>query len=331
MRVFVAGATGAIGRPLTRRLLEAGHDVAAMTRSRERAAALRECGVAAVGAAALDAAAATRAIAAARPEVVVHQLTDIPARIRPRRYAEDLAPTGRLRRETGPTFARAARAAGARRLVAQSISFVVRPEGPPVLDETAPALDLAIARPALELEEAVLGAEALEGVVLRYGYFYGPGTGFGPGGASAEDVRRRRMPIIGRGEGLMSFIHVEDAAAATVQALDHGAPGIYNVTDDEPIAQREWVRLLAATLGAPPPRRIPAWVARLVAGPPAATAVAGHGQSNAKARRELGFVPVYPSVREGFPATFGVPAADPGGLSAELDVEPVIGARRRVR
>lgn len=305
MRVFVAGATGAIGRPLVRLLLEAGHDVTAMTRSPERAAALRDQGVEAVVADALDAGATTSAIVAARPEVVVHQLTEIPARIDLRRAERDMAATSRLRRETGPTFARAAREAGARRLIAQSIAFVTRNEGPAVLDESAPLrADSEIARSVAALEAAVLGADGAEGVVLRYGYFYGPGTAYGPGGSFAEDARRRRLPIVGSGAGLSSFVHVDDAAAATVLALDHGAAGVYNVTDDAPVAQREWARLLADAAGGRPPLRVPLWLARLAAGPAVAGAVEARGASNAKARRELGFVPRYPSVREGFPATF---------------------------
>lgn len=319
MRVFVAGATGAIGRPLLRRLLDAGHDVIAMTRSPERADALGAQGADAVVADALDAAAATRAIVAARPEVVVNQLTDLPARIDMRRYRRELEGTNRLRRETGPVFARAAREAGARRLIVQSVSFMLRPEGPPVLDETAPLLPPtgvtgdAVAA-IIALEQAALRAEAVEGIVLRYGFFYGPGTTYGPGGGFAEEARRRRLPIVGSGAGLTSFIHVDDAAAATVAALDRGASGVYHVTDDEPVSQREWATLLASAVGARPPRRVPLLLARLVAGPVASTAVDGRAASNAKARRELGWAPAYPSIREGFPAVFGAapaPAAAP--------------------
>ena len=318
MRVFVAGATGAIGRPLVALLLEAGHDVAAMTRSPERAAALRARGVDAVVADALDPDGTRRAIVAARPEVVVHQLTDLPARIDLRHYERDVGPTSHLREVTGPLFARAAREAGARRLVAQSVSFLTAPQGPPVLDEAAPAAsDMPgamgrVMRGTLALERAVTGAEALEGVVLRYGFFYGPGTAYGPGGSLVEDVRRRRLPIVGAGTGLSSFVSVDDAAAATMLALDRAAPGIYNVTDDEPIAQRDWVRVLAEALGAPAPFRIPLWIARLVAGPVATAAVTARGASNAKARRELGWAPRWPSVREGFPAVL---AADPQGAA----------------
>jgi nucleoside-diphosphate-sugar epimerase len=322
MRVFVAGATGAIGRPLVGRLLEVGHDVTAMTRSPERAAALRAQGADAVVADALDPAAATRAVVAARPEVVVDQLTDLPARIDMRRYGRALEGTNRLRRETGPLFARAAREAGARRLIVQSVSFMLRPAGPPILDETAPLLPTTgpmgdSVAAVLALERAALHAEALEGVVLRYGFFYGPGTAYGPGGAFAEDALRRRMPVVGAGTGLTSFIHVDDGASATVAALDRGAPGVFHVTDDEPVTQREWATLLARAVGAAPPRRVPLWLARLAAGSVARTAVEGRGAANAKARRELGWAPAYPSIREGFPAVFGTapPAAAPARVA----------------
>jgi nucleoside-diphosphate-sugar epimerase len=320
MRVFVAGGTGAIGRPLVEQLGAARHDVTVMTRSPERAAALRGQGVDAVVADAFDADRVHDALRAARPDVVVHQLTAIPHRFNPRRYGEQLRPTNRLRRETIPTFVRAAREAGARRLIAQSVAFMTRPEGGWVKDETAPIwhdapppLDEAVS--ALQaMESAVTGAEGLQGVVLRYGFFYGPGTSLGPGGAQAEDVRRRRLPVVGDGAGRFSLIHVDDAAAATVLALDRGAPGIYNVTDDEPVPAREWVPALAAVLGAKRPRRVPLWLARLVAGVPAESMVRQRGASNAKARAELGFRPRYPSYREGFAAVFG--ASAPGSASA---------------
>ena len=180
-----------------------------------------------------------------------------------------------------------------------------------------------MARAVIALERAVTGAEALEGVVLRYGLFYGAGTAFGPGGSFVEDVRRRRLPIVGAGTGRSSFVAIADAAAATMLTpLDRAAPGVYNVTDDDPIAQRDWVRVLADAAGAPAPRRIPLWLARLLAGPVAATAVGGRGASNAKARRELGWGPRWPSVRDGFPAVLGRDAEPADGSPA-----PAAGAR----
>lgn len=315
MKVFVAGATGAIGRPLLDRLVAAGHEVTATTRSAERAEGLRACGAEAVVVDALDAGALRAAVLAARPEVVVNQLTALPHRIDPRHYARDLEATNRLRREAAPVLAAAAAETGARRVVAQSISFIQRPEGPPVLDEEAPAWTdappalRAGVDGALALERATLGAPGIEGVVLRYGFFYGPGSAYGPGGSVAEDVARRRLPIVGSGAGCFSFVHVDDAAAATVLALDHGAPGIYAITDDEPIAQRDWVPVLAEALGARAPRRVPGWLARLIAGPVAGQAEHLRGASNAKARAELGWVPAHPSVRSGFAEVFAPAAA----------------------
>ena len=312
MRVFVAGATGVIGRPLVEQLVAAGHDVTAMTRSPERASGLRARGIDAVVADAFDAEAVGAAVAGARPEVVINQLTALPARIPIWSYAKALEPTNRLRREAAPVLARAAVDAGARQLIVQSVSFFLAPRGPVVLDESAPTWDdaprpfSAAAASMVALEASALGTPGIEGVVLRYGYFYGPGSSFGPGGSGAQDVARRQFPVAGSGAGRFSFVHVDDAAAATVLALDHGAPGIYNVTDDEPVAQRDWVPAMAAALGAKPPRHVPALLASLLAGPGMAVAAQEQrGASNAKARRELGWVPAFTSYREGFAAVFG--------------------------
>ena len=319
MRVFVAGATGAIGRPLVALLLEAGHDVAAMTRSPERAAALRARGVDAVVADALDPDGTRRAIVAARPEVVVHQLTDLPARIDLRHYERDVGPTSHLREVTGPLFARAAREAGARRLVAQSVSFLTAPQGPPVLDEAAPAAsDMPgamgrVMRGTLALERAVTGAEALEGVVLRYGFFYGPGTAYGPGGSLVEDVRRRRLPIVGAGTGLSSFVSRRRRRRGhDARARPRGAGDLQRHRRRAHRPARLGARPGRGARRAAAPFRIPLWIARLVAGPVATAAVTARGASNAKARRELGWAPRWPSVREGFPAVL---AADPQGAA----------------
>ena len=310
MRVFVAGGTGALGRPFIAALRAAGHAPTVMTRRPDRAAALRDAGVEAVVADAFDAAAVRGAVVAARPEVVVHQLTAIPERLQPHRYAELLEPTNRLRRETIGTFARAAAEAGTRRLIAQSVAFMLRPQGGWVKDETAPLWTDAPGgtRNAVDalrvLEDTTLGTGGVEGVVLRYGFFYGPGTTYAPGGYFAEEVRRRRFPIVGEGSGRFSFIHVDDAAAATVLALDHSGPGIYHVTDDEPAPARDWVPAMAAAMGAKPPHRVPLWLARLGAGSTAATMTSMRGASNAKAREELGFAPRFSTYREGFRAVF---------------------------
>ncbi len=310
MRVFLAGASGAIGQPLLRRLLDAGHDVVALARSEQRAATLREAGADAVVADALDAAALRAAIVGAKPEVVINQLTALPAVIRPRHYAADLAATTELRHKAYPVVAQAAAEAGARRVISQSVAFMLDPSGPWVADESAPLYrdPPRSTRDAVGsmrvLEHATLETPGIEGVVLRYGFFYGAGQ-FSPGGAMAQDVRRRRLPVVGSGEGRFSFIHVDDAAAATVLALDHGAAGIYNVTDDEPARQRDWVPGLARILGARAPRHVPVWLAKLVAGPMALGAVSLRGADNAKARRELGWTPARTTWREGFAEVFG--------------------------
>ena len=312
MRVFVAGVTGVIGTPLLEQLLRAGHEVSAMTRSEASAASLRERGVEAFVADAFDRPVVMAAVAAARPEVVINELTALPQRIDVWAYAKALEPTNRLRREAAPILAEAAAAAGARRLLAQSVAFFLAPAGGEVVDESAPVWSDAprpftsAATSMQALERSTLEAPGIDGLVLRYGYFYGPGSVFAPGGSSAEEIRRRRLPIAGTGAGRFSFIHVDDAAAATVRALDHGTPGIYNVTDDEPVAQRDWVPAMAAAMGAKAPLHVPGWVTRLAAGPGIAIAAQEmRGASNAKARRELDWVPEYPTYREGFPAVFG--------------------------
>ena len=305
MKVFVAGASGAIGRPLVRRLLAAGHEVAGMTRREERAAAIREAGAAAVVCDVFDAEALKEAVSAAAPEAVIHALTALPSRYDPK--SDYLAPTDRIRVEGTRNLLAAAAAAGARRVVAESIAFAYQPRGAWVKGEEEPLFTGAPGRfgatfeAVAELERQVLGAAGIEGVVLRYGWLYGPGTYYDRDGQQAEEVRKRRLPIVGGGTGTFSFVHVEDAAGATVAALGPAATGAYNVVDDEPAQLREWVPVYAEALGAKPPRRVPVWLARLVAGKDiAASAVGMRGASNAKARRELGWQPAYPSWRQGF-------------------------------
>jgi 2-alkyl-3-oxoalkanoate reductase len=306
MRVFVAGASGAIGRQLVPQLVAAGHEVTGTTRSVERTETIRAAGGRPVVCDALDAAALHSAVAEAGPDVVVHELTALPHRFDPR-DKDIYAPTNRLRSESTRTLLDAARAAGAKRMVCQSIAFAYQPgPQPEVKDEDAP---LAFGAPppfgdgirALDgMERAVVGAEGLEGLVLRYGWFYGPGTYYAEDGSMAADVRRRRFPVIGKGTGLYSFIHVDDAASATVAAVERGAPGIYNVVDDDPAPQREWLPSYAEAIGAKKPLRVPVWIARLVVGKIASVANAQPGASNAKAKRELGWEPRWPSWRDGF-------------------------------
>jgi nucleoside-diphosphate-sugar epimerase len=306
MKVFVAGASGAIGRPLIRQLVEAGHEVTGTTRREERAEEIRAAGAKAVVCDVLDRPALEAAVKEATPEVVVNQLTSLPEDYNPRKI--DYAPTNRVRSEGGDNLMVAALAAGARRYVTQSIAFIYAPEGEWVVDEEArpyedapPPFDEG-ERAMLEHERQVLNTEGIEGVVLRYGQFYGPGTYYTPGsGSIARQVERRMFPVVGPGTGVSSFIHVEDAAGATVAALDHGAPGIYNVTDDEPAPVREWLPLYAEALGAKPPRRVPVWLARIVGGKISVMfSVHLRGAANAKAKRELGWQPRYPSWRQGF-------------------------------
>jgi 2-alkyl-3-oxoalkanoate reductase len=309
--VFVAGASGAIGRPLVRRLVEAGHRVTGMTRREDRAEEIRAAGADAVVCDVFDRAALDAAVRAAAPEAVVHQLTALPERFDfrdPHLYDA----TNRVRTEGTQNLIAAARAAGAGRLVAQSIAFLYAPQGgwvkdedePPMADAPEPfgtALEATLAH-----ERAVLGADGLEGLVLRYGFFYGPGTAYASDGYYAVEVRRRRFPVVGRGTGTFSFIHVDDAATATVAAVERGAPGIYNVCDDEPARMRDWVPAYARAVDAGRPFRVPAWLARLVAGGAAAAlATETRGASNEKAKRAFGWQPRYPSWRQGFNEALG--------------------------
>ena len=311
MRVFVAGASGAVGRPLVRRLVAAGHNVTGTTRREERAADIRDAGATPVICDALDAAALRQEVVTAAPEVVVHELTALPETLDPREKGVYDA-TARIRREGTANLVAAARAAGATRLVAQSIAFVYEPEGGWVKDEEAPTMrnaegEFAQALDAtMDLERQVLRAEGIDGLVLRYGFFYGPGSSYSRDGHQAKEVRRRRFPVVGRGNATFSFVHVDDAATATVAAVERGSPGIYNVTDDEPARLRDWLPVFAGAVGAPKPWRVPALVARLAAGKEIATFTTTlRGASNAKAKRELGWQPTHPTWREGFRTALG--------------------------
>ncbi len=305
MRVFVAGASGAIGRALVPKLVAAGHRVTGTTRKKESAARIRAAGAEAALCDALDPAAVNAAIEKAEPEVIVSQLTSLPEDFDMRTIDYEL--TNRLRVEGGRNLIAAGREVGARRFVTQSIAFVYEPEGGWVKDENAPTYRDAPGRfksgleAALQSEREALGAEGMEGLVLRYGQFYGPGTYFDRDGSITRQVRARRFPIVGRGGAVFSFIHIDDAADATVAAVQGGASGIYNVVDDDPAPTREWLPVFAQAVGAKPPLRVPTFLARLLGGP--AAAVMGtqlRGASNAKAKRELGWQPAHPSWRQGF-------------------------------
>jgi nucleoside-diphosphate-sugar epimerase len=308
MRVFVAGATGAIGKQLVPRLVAAGHEVHGMTRSESKQAMLKELGAVPVVADALDPDQVAEAVGRARPEVIVHQLTAIGA-VDLRHMDRDFAPTNRLRTEGTDHLLSAGQAVGVQRFVAQSHIACYARAGAAVKREEDP-FDPAPAREMREnlaairhLEEAVLGARWTEGIVLRYGHFYGPGTSMAPGGQLPELIRRRKFPLVGDGGGVWSFIHVADAAEATVAAVEHGRRGAYNVVDDDPAPVAEWLPALAQTLGAKQPLRVPRFIGRLAAGEAGAVMMTElRGASNAKAKRELAWRPAHPSWRQGFAA-----------------------------
>src|SRR3954471_19906417 len=305
MKIFVAGATGALGRVLVPRLVSRGHDVVGMTRSASKQDLVRSLGARPVVADALDIEAVAYAVAAAEPEVIVHQLTALsgPVSAREMRHPDRSSAaimTNRLRTEATDHLLAAGQAVGARRFVAQSFgAFRFARDHGPVLTEAdpfhaddPPAGLRSVQAGYLYLEEAVTSIEWGTGIALRYGGFYGPGTSISlaPDAEMAGPVRKRRFPIVGDGGGVWSYVHIEDAATATVAAVEHGRPGIYNVVDDEPAPVREWLPALATALGAKPPRRIPRWLGRLAAGEAATLMMTEtKGASNAKARRELGW------------------------------------------
>jgi nucleoside-diphosphate-sugar epimerase len=312
MRVFLAGATGVIGRRLLPLLLAEGHEVTGMTRSTARAQQLRAAGAEGVVADAFDADTLKRVVAQARPEAVIHQLTSIPKRIDPRKMERDFATNDRLRTEGTANLMAAASAADVSRIVVQSVAFFYAP-GPPgrVHGEQDPLLREAQALgPVKRSAEALVSLEqkALEAgaTVLRYGYFYGPGSAIASDGSTGEEVARGRLPIVGSGAGVWSFIHVDDAASATIAALRAQKPGVFNVVDDEPARAADWIPALAAALGARKPRKVPALLARALAGSyGVALMTEAQGASNALATRELGWQPSYRSWREGFVAGLG--------------------------
>jgi nucleoside-diphosphate-sugar epimerase len=320
MRVFVAGATGAVGKQLVPMLVAKGHDVVGMTRTEAKRDQLRGLGAQPVVADALDADAVARAVGEAEPEVIVHQLTALSGKmsIRDARNPDRSSMakmTNRLRTEGTDHLLAAGRAVGARRFVAQSFgAFRYARTGGPVqaeadpLDPDPPAPLRPVVETLLYLEDAVTTIEWGEGLALRYGGFYGPGTSISlaPDAVMAAPIRKRRFPIVGDGGGVWSHIHIEDAAAATAIAVEQGQPGIYYIVDDEPAPVREWLPVLASALGAKPPRRVPRWLGRLAAGEAATVMMTeARGASNAKAKRELGWELRYPSWRQGFTKGLG--------------------------
>jgi nucleoside-diphosphate-sugar epimerase len=316
MKVFVAGATGALGRALVPQLVARGHEVVGMTRSASKQDLVRSLGARPVVADALDPDAVAQAVASAKPEVIVHQLTALsgPVSVRDARRPDRsvaVIMTNRLRTEATDHLLAAGRAVGARRFVAQSFgAFRFAHTGGPVqteadpLDPNDPPAALRTVQAAyLYLERAVTTIEWGEGLALRYGGFYGPGTSISlaPDALMAAPIRKRRFPIVGHGGGVFSHIHIEDAAAATAVAVEHGRPGIYNIVDDDPAPVREWLPVLASALDAKPPRRVPRWLGRLAAGEATTVMMTeARGASNEKAKRELGWKPRYASWRQGF-------------------------------
>ena len=320
MKIFVAGATGAIGRALIPKLVAREHEVVGMTRSASKQDQVRSLGARPVVADALDPDAVAQAVASAAPEVIVHELTALSGPMsgrdmrHPDRYPGAIM-TNRLRTEGTDHLLAAGRAVGARRFVAQSFgAFRYARTGGPVLTEDVPldpdppAPPRSAQEALLHLEQAVTAIEWGEGLVLRYGGFYGPGTSLSlaPDAQMTESVRKRRFPIVGGGGGVWSYIHIDDAAAATVVAVEHGRRGVYNIVDDEPAPVREWLPVLASALGAKPPRRVPRWLGRLAAGEVATIMMTDvRGASNEKAKRELGWRPRYASWRQGFAQGLG--------------------------
>ncbi len=313
MKVFVAGASGAMGMRLVPQLLAGGHEVVAMTRSPEKGERLQALGAKAAIADALDRDAVVRAVTDAQPEAVIHQLTALTGVKSFRNFDKEFALTNRLRTEGTDHLLEGAKAAGARRFVAQSYgNWNYERTGSGLkteedrLDPSPPTNQRQTLAAIQYLEKAVLEADGIEGVALRYANFYGPGTGIDADGDIVAEVRKRKVPVVGDGGGVWAFVHMDDAAAAAIAALDHGAPGIYNVVDDEPAAVAKWLPALAEAVGAKPPRHVPVWLGRIAAGEVGVSMMTKiRGTSNAKAKRELDWTPGYRSYREGFRTGLG--------------------------
>ena len=308
MRVFVAGATGALGRHLVPGLVAAGHEVTATTRTPGKAARLRAAGAEPVVVDGLDREAVIAAVLAAEPEVIVHQMTALAGVRALRKVDREFAATNDLRTRGTDNLLAAAALVGTRRVVAQSNGSVYERSGGPVKTEEDPLVSrppspsAARSLAAIRYLDKTVPLAVPEGVVLRYGGFYGPGAS----DPLLDMVRKRRVPVIGGGTGIWSFIEITDAAAATLAAVEGGAPGVYNVVDSDPAPVAEWLPYLAEVAGAKPPLRVPAWLVRLLAGEFAVALMTdARGASNEKARKELGWEPQYASWREGFRAWAG--------------------------
>jgi nucleoside-diphosphate-sugar epimerase len=308
MKVFLAGATGAVGKRLVPMLVAAGHQVVGMTRTPEKASALRAAGAEPVVADALDGDAVKNAVMQARPAVVIHELTALAKMRDLKHFDREFEITNRLRTEGTEHLIAGAQAAGAERFVAQSFTgWPNDRSGDRLKDEsdeldTTPPEAMSRSLDAIRrLEQMVAGAAQLTGVVLRYGALYGPGTSLGEGGEMTEMVRQRKLPIFGEGTGVWSFLHIDDAAQAAMLAMERGNSGLYNIVDDEPAEVSDWLPDLARALGAKPPRHLPAWLGRLVIGDAGLSMMNSvRGSVNTKAKRLLRWQPLYPNWREGF-------------------------------
>jgi nucleoside-diphosphate-sugar epimerase len=322
MKIFVAGATGAIGKRLVPLLVSRGHQVVATTRTAAKAEMLRDLGAETRILDGLDSDAVMKAVMSSRPDAIVHEMTALASMRSLKNFDKEFALTNRLRTEGTEHLIGAAQAAGTRKLIVQSYSGwsnsrsggrikteddPLDPEPPKAMSETLAAIR--------KLEEITVNATGVTGIVLRYGSLYGPGTSISPSGEIVQVVRRRKFPVIGGGAGVWSFIHVDDAAAATRLAVEGNAQGVYNVVDDEPAEVSVWLPELAKTAGARPPLRLPAWVGRLAMGESGVSMMTEvRGSSNAKAKRTFGWKPIYSSWRDGFGQVLG--AAERSGLNA---------------
>src|SRR5947207_353946 len=313
MKVFVTGATGAIGRFLLPQLLENGHEVVALTRSADKAELIERTGASAVIADPLNKQQLTAAVRRAEPEVIIHQLTALSGVGNFRKLDQDFALTNRFRTEVTDTLLAAARTIGVQRFIAQSFcGWPYAKKGGPVKTEEDPldpkppesfSKTLAAIR---YVEDKTRSVTYLDALALRYGFFYGPGTAIGKGGSVYKMVKKRKLPVIGGGGGIWSFTHISDAARATVAAISHGAAGVYNVVDDEPAKVATWLPALAKAIGAKPPYKIPHWLGELIVGKEGVSMMTQiRGCSNAKAKRELNWTPIYPSWRVGFVDALG--------------------------
>ena len=305
MRVLVAGASGVVGRSLLPVLIKAGHTVFGMTSAANKRSLVESLGAQHIAADALDRQAVLREVARVRPEIVVNELTAIPPAINLRKFEEQFALTNRLRTEGSDYLLESALASGARKLIAQSyagwpyarVGGPVKTEDDP-LDPNPPQVFRSGLAAIRHLESTVPRARGIEGIVLRYGSFYGPGTS---GAWMLDQVRKHRLPIIGTGGAVWSFIHIDDVATATLGAVERGKPGLYNIVDDEPAPVSVWIPELAKMVGAKPPMRVPAWIARLMVGEAGVIMMTeARGSSNQKAKSALGWAPHWKSWREGF-------------------------------